>query len=117
LKKQPGKVTIGTAIERNIKKGNSTQKNEKGRSAPRFYEIKFRIPAEDFARGQPYFQEQKYLARFILDAYREKVNRSESYDKAGRLRAMKNNMDLFLPILKTLHAEGKLDFLRELLNG
>ena len=113
IKKAPKKVTIGTAVERKTKKGNSTPKARAKSPTVRFFEIKVLMSTEDYDRGKPYFQEQKYLYRFMLDAYREKVNRSESYDKAGRLRALANNMDLLAPILKEMHAQGKLNFLNE----
>jgi len=116
-KKTPKKVTIGTNIERKTKKGIPTPKKKKSRVLPRFYDVKIRILAEDFNRGQPYFREQKYLQRFMLDAYCEKVNRSESYDKAGRLRVLTNNMELLEPILKEMHAQGKLNFLKEKKEG
>lgn len=114
MKNLPKKVTIGTSIKRKTKKGNSTLKTSKTRCTPRFYEVKIRFTADDFVRGQPYFQERKYLPRFILDAYREKVNRSESYDKAGRLRVLTNNMDMLEPVLKEMGLRGKLDFLKKL---
>jgi hypothetical protein len=69
------------------------------------------LPAEDFARGQPYFGELKHLGKFMLDAYKEKLNRAEANDKAGRLRVLANNIELLLPILTEMHKQGKLAFL------
>jgi hypothetical protein len=79
--------------------------------APRFYEVKIRLPAEDFDRGQPYFGELRHLGKFMLDAYTEKLNRAESNDKAGRLRALANNIELLLPVIAEMHKQGKLGFL------
>jgi hypothetical protein len=69
------------------------------------------MSAEDFVRGQPYFGELKYLGKFMLDAYTEKLNRAESNDKAGRLRALANNIELLLPVITEMHKQGKLNFL------
>jgi hypothetical protein len=46
-----------------------------------------------------------------VDAYKEKLNRAESNDKAGRLRVMANNIELLLPVIMEMHGQGKLDFL------
>jgi hypothetical protein len=88
-------------------------KAQKKRSTPRFYEVKIRISAEEFVREQPYFQGQRYLPRFVLDAFREKLNRAESNDKAGRLRVLANNIDLLLPVITEMHKQGKLNFLKD----
>jgi hypothetical protein len=77
----------------------------------RFVEIKIRITAGEFTRGLPYFEDQKYLSRYVLDAYREKINRAEANDKAGRLRILAGNIALLEPILKEMYAQGKLNFL------
>jgi hypothetical protein len=111
LKKQPVKLTTGNSARLKTKKGNSTQKAQKKRSTPRFYEVKIRINAEEFARGQSYFKEQKYLSRYVLDAYLEKVNRAEAYDKAARLRTLVGNMELLEPVLKEMFVQGRLNFL------
>jgi hypothetical protein len=100
-------------MRRKAQKGNSTPKAKKTRSAPRYFEAKIRITAEDYARGQPYFQGQRYLSRFVLDAYTEKVNRSEANSKAARLRILAGNMELFEPVLKEMYAQGKLNFLNK----
>jgi hypothetical protein len=42
---------------------------------------------------------------------KEKLNRAESNDKAGRLRVMANNIELLLPVITEMHKQGKLDFL------
>jgi hypothetical protein len=110
-KKTPQEPHIVPVGRRPAPKGNSTPKGKKKPVAPRFYEVKIRIPAEDFARGKPYFGEQKHLARFVLDAFREKVNRDESNDKAGRLRVLANNIELLLPVITEMHKQGRLDFL------
>jgi hypothetical protein len=112
---KPNAVPVGSRV---APKGNSTPKPKKTRSTPRFYEVKIRISAEEFARGQPYFGEIKHLGKFMLDAYREKLNRAEANDKAGRLRILMNNIDLLEPVLKEMHAQGRLAFLaKDYVNG
>jgi hypothetical protein len=61
----------------------------------------------------PYFDEQKYLQKFVLDAYREKVKRSEAHDKEAKQRALAGNISLLEPILKEMFQQGKLGFLYE----
>ena len=111
------KPSIGSDTRRKNKKGNSTPKSQKKRCTPRFYEVKIRLTAEKYARGQPYFREKKLLTRFVLDAYMEKVNRAEAHDKEARQRALISNMNLLEPILKEMHAQGKLNFLHELVSN
>jgi hypothetical protein len=110
-KKSPGRPNIVPVGSRSAQKGNPTPKAKKPRSTARFYEVKIRISAEDFTRGQPYFGELKHLGKFIMDAYKEKLNRAESSDKAGRLRVLANNIELLLPVITEMHKQGKLDFL------
>jgi hypothetical protein len=110
--RKPNSVPVGS---RSASKGNSTPKPKRTRSAPRFYEVKIRLPAEEFARGQPYFGELKHLGKFMLDAYKEKLNRAESNDKAGRLRVLANNIELLEPMLKEMAERGKLNFLKDIL--
>jgi hypothetical protein len=111
MKNTPKNLPVATATKRKSKKGSSTPKPKKTRSTPRFYEVKIRITAEEFARGQSYFGEQRYLSRFVLDAYQEKLNRAEANDKSARLRILAGNMDLLLPVITEMHKQGKLDFL------
>jgi hypothetical protein len=98
-------------MRRTAKKGNSTSKAKKPRSTARYFEVKIRIPAEEYTRGQPYFQEQRYFSRFVMDAYLEKVNRADANNKAARLRILTGNMELLEPVLKEMYAQGKLKFL------
>lgn len=120
--KTPGKppknkaknLPVGTAMRRKRKNGSSTPTPPK---KPRYVNISIRITADEFARGQPYFQEQKYLQRFVLDAYTEKVNRAEANNKNARLRILAGNMELFEPVIKELFTQGKLNYLRELMQG
>jgi hypothetical protein len=112
-KKVAGNLPVGSAMRRKVQKGNSTPKAKKTRSAPRFFEVKIRITADEYTRGKSYFQKQKYLTRFVLDAYTEKVNRAEAKCKAARLRILAGNMDLLEPILKEMFQQGKLNFLKE----
>jgi hypothetical protein len=111
LKKSPGRPKIVPVGSRTAQKGKSTLKAKKKRSTARFYEVKIRIPVEDFTRGQPYFGELKYLGKFMTDAYKEKINRSESNDKTGRLRVLANNIEMLLPVIIEMHKQGKLNFL------
>ena len=110
-KNTPKNLPVGSDTRRKAKKGNSTPTGKKTRLNRRFYEVKIRIPAEDFARGQPYWQEEKYLSRYVLDAYRERLNRAEANDKQSRLRILAGNMDILLPIIVEMHKQGKLQFL------
>jgi hypothetical protein len=59
----------------------------------------------------PYFENQKNLGRFILDAIREKINRAEANDKAARLRKLLTDETLLLSVLSHLQKTGKLNFL------
>jgi hypothetical protein len=104
-------LPVATSTKRAGKKGNSTPKAKKPRSTGRYVDLKIRLPIGEYNRGLPYFEDQKYLVRFMLDAYREKLNRAEANDKAGRLRILAGNMALLEPILKEMYAQGKLNFL------
>jgi len=113
MKIKAGNLPVGSSMRRGGKKGNSTRKPKKTRSTPRYFEVNIRIPAEDYARGQPYFDDRKYLPKFILDAYQEKVNRAEANNKAARLRILAGNIELFEPVLKEMYKQGKLNYLFE----
>ena len=106
-------VPVGSVVKRKAKKGNSAPKAKTKRSTPRFFDVKIRITAEEYARGIVYFQDKKYLPRFVMDAFREKLNRAEANDKSARLRILTGNMELLEPLLKEMYAQGKLDFLKE----
>jgi hypothetical protein len=110
-KKGPGRPKIVPVGNRIAPKGNSTQKAKTNRSTARYIDVKIRIPRDEFTRGLPYFEHEKNLSRFVLEAYREKVNRSESRDKDGRLKKLLTNEALLLPVLKHLQETGELDFL------
>ena len=111
LKKSPKNLPVGSVTRRKTKKGNSTPKGKKPPLKRRFVEVKVKIPAEDFARGQAYFHEEKYLSRYLLDSYLERVNRAEANNKASRARILAGNIELLLPIIKEMHDQGKLEFL------
>jgi len=113
-KKKAVNLPVGSNTKRKAKKPITASKKA---AKPRFFEIKVRINADEYARGQPYFKELKYLSRFVLDAYQEKVNRAEANDKAARLRILSGNIDLIVPLLKEACARGDLNFLREIING
>jgi hypothetical protein len=116
-KDKPGNLPVGRNMRRKAKKGNSTQKAKKTRSASRLVEVKIRLSAEDYARGQPYFDELKYLPKFFVDAYMEKVNRAESNSKSARLRTLMGNIEILEPVLIEMAKCGKLNFLKEIING
>jgi hypothetical protein len=112
-KKPLKKPVIGSDTRRKTKTGSSTPKTKKPRPMPRFYEFKIRITAEEYAWGLPFFDEEKYLKKFVLDAYREKVKRSEAHDKEAKQKALASNINLLEPLLKEMHSQGRLGFLYE----
>jgi hypothetical protein len=109
----PRNLPVGTSKGRSVKKGNSTRETVKKRSAPRFYEVKIRLPADEYLRGLPFFDEPKYLPKFFIDAYAEKVNRAESNSKAARLRKLMGDVELLDPVIKEMYILGKLDYLNK----
>jgi len=111
-KKAAKNLPVGSAVKRKTKKGNPAQKGKKKPSRRRFVEVKLRITVEDFARGQPYFHEEKYLPRYVIDAYLERVNRAEANNKSARARILAGNVELLEPVLREMHAQGKLGFLK-----
>jgi hypothetical protein len=113
MKNSPRKPNIVPVGSRSAPKGNSTQKAKKNRSTARYVEVKIRLTRDEFERGLPYFENEKYLSRFVLDAYREKVNRTAANDKAARLRVLANNIELLLPVITEMHKQGKLDLLKD----
>jgi hypothetical protein len=110
-KKTPIKPCIATDNKRKSKSGSSTQKKPKQRIVPRFYEVKIRLSAEDYSIGLPFFDEQKYLPKFLIESYREKVKRAEAHDKEAKQRALISNINLLEPVLKEMFLQGKLGFL------
>ena len=106
-------LPVGSSMRRKTKNGSSTPKAKKTRSTGRYFEVKIRITAEDHARGQPYFKEKKYLPRYALDAYLERLNRAEANDKSARLRILAGNAELLLPIIQEMYQQGKLNFIHE----
>jgi len=111
------KASTASGTKRKKKNSSFTQSVKKPRSTPRYFEVNLRISAEEYNRGQPYFEDKKYLQKFFMDAYNEKVNRAESHDKETRLRKLKSNMDLLESVLIEMHKHGKLNFLWEENNG
>jgi hypothetical protein len=110
-KKGPGRPKIVPAGSRAAQKGSSAPKPQKARSTARYVEVKIRLTRDEFARGVPYFENEKYLGKFALDAVREKINRSESHDKTARLSKLLTDETLLLPVLKHMQETGKLNFL------
>jgi hypothetical protein len=111
LKKSPGRPKIVPVGNKTAQKGKSTPKTKTPRSTARYVEVKIRITRDDFTRGLPYFENEKYLGRFALDAVLEKINRAESRDKAGRLKKLLADETLLLPVLKHMQEAGKLKFI------
>jgi hypothetical protein len=111
MKKVANNLPVATVAGRGTKKGTSTPKAKMNRSTARYFEVKIRITRDEFERGLPYFENEKYLSRFVLDAYREKVNRAVANDKTARLRILMGNMEILEPVLKEMYKCGKLDFL------
>jgi hypothetical protein len=112
-KKPLKKPLIGSDTRRKTKTGTSTQKKKKNRPVPRFYEVKIRITAEEYAWGLPYFGEQKYLSKFVIESYKEKIKRAEAHDKEAKQRALVSNVELLLPVIQEMYRQGKLGFLCE----
>jgi hypothetical protein len=112
-KKSPKNLPVGRNTGSKTKTGSSTQKNKRKRPVPRFYEVKIRITAEEYVRGLPYFEEQKYLSKFVLDSYRERLNRNEANSKVARLRILAGNVELLKPVIKEMYEQGKLRYLYE----
>ena len=113
MKTTPKKAFIGTDTKRKLQKGNSIPKKKKPTLKKRFYEIKIRITTEEYDRGLPFFEEQKYLQKFVLDAYREKVKRAEAHDKEAKQKCLVSNMALLLPVIQEMHSQGKLNFITD----
>ena len=110
-------LPVGSSMRRKTKNHSSTQKAKKTRPTRRYFEVKIRIPTEDYTRGKPYFKEEKYLTRYMLDAYLERLNRAEANDKAARLRILAGNAELLEPVLKEMFLQGKLNFLNKETGG
>jgi hypothetical protein len=110
-KKGPGRPNTVPVGNNAAQKGNPTPKPKKTRSTARYVEVKIRITREEFTRGLPYFENEKYLGRFVLDAVRKKINRAESHDKTARLSKLLTDETLLLPVLKHMQETGKLNFL------
>jgi hypothetical protein len=111
MKKNPQKQNNVPVGSRPVKRGNSTPKTKTSRSRARYVDLKIRLPVDEYNRGLPYFGDAKNLARYIVEAFREKINRAESNDKAGRLRALANNIEMLLPVITEMYKQGKLNFL------
>jgi len=113
VKKTVKKPSIGSDNKHKIKTGTSHPKHKKASPAPRFFEVKIRLSAEEYAWGLPYFDNQKYLSKFLLESYREKIKRAEAHDKEAKQRALVINMNLLEPVLREMYQQGKLGFLNE----
>jgi hypothetical protein len=111
LKNTAKKPSIGTDMRCKQKKGNPTPRAKTKRPTPKFYDVKIRLSVEDYARGLPYFANQKHFSKFILDAYWEKVKRAEAHDKEAKQKRLTSDMNALEPVLKEMYAQGKLSFL------
>jgi len=105
------KPSIGSDNKRKTKQGNSTPKKPKTRPTPRFHKVEIRISHEEYEWARPYFDDDKYLSKFTLEAFREKVKRAEAHDKEARQRNLISNATLLEPVIQELHRQGKLGFL------
>jgi len=110
-KNSRAKPSIGSDNKRKTKQGNSTPKKPKTRPVKRFYEIKIRISAEVHDWALPYFDDDKYLPKFVLEAFMEKAKRAEAHDKEARQRNLISNATLLEPVIQELFRQGKLGFL------
>ena len=113
MKKPLKNLPTGTNNKPKTKTGSSIPKKPKTSPTPRFHEVTIRVAAEEYNRGLPFFEELKYLPKFILDSYRERLNRCEANNKAARLKKLAGDMDILEPIIKEMFARGKLNFLKE----
>lgn len=105
------KLPAGNATTRKMKKGKKIPLAKNKRSTARYFEVIIRLSAEDYARGLPYFENKKYLLKFIMDGYHEKINRAEGYNKAARLKKLSENVEMFEPIMREMFNCGKLNYL------
>lgn len=105
------KPSIGSDNKRKTKTGKTIPKKPKTPHAPRFHKVEIRIPHEEHEWALPYFDDDKYLPKFVLEAFREKAKRAEAHDKEAKLRALISNINLLEPVLKEMYLQGKLGFL------
>jgi hypothetical protein len=94
-----------------MKKGKIIPKGGTKPSAARCVRLKVMIPVEDYERGLPYFGSRKNLNRYVVESFRERVNRSAANDKTARLRTLMGNIEILEQVLKEMYAQGKLNFL------
>ena len=102
---------IGSDNKRKTKTGKTIPKKPETPSVPRFYEVTIRITKGEHDWALPYFDDDKYLSKFVLEAFREKVKRAEAHDKEARLRNLISNATLLEPVIQELYRQGKLGFL------
>jgi hypothetical protein len=98
-------------MKRNSKKGNSTQAEKKSRSTARYVEIRIRLPLEEYERGLPYFEARKNLNKYAVEALREKINRAEANDKAGRMKKLLTDEMILSSVLQHMKETGKLNLI------
>jgi short subunit dehydrogenase-like uncharacterized protein len=109
--KMPNKVPTSTAVKRKSKKPDTTPKRKNKAVEPQYIEVKIRVPYGDYQRGMPYFEARENLNKFTVEALREKINRAEANDKAGRRKKLLTDEYLLLEVLKDMQGTGKLKFL------
>jgi hypothetical protein len=78
-----------------------------------FLIVKIRVVKSDYERGLPYFGSRRKLNEFIVEAFKEKVNRAEANDKAAKRQQVITNAALLEPVIRELHEQGKLNFLNK----
>jgi hypothetical protein len=107
------KPHIGNDNKRKTKNGKTTRQTPTKRPVAKIHDVKIRLSAEDYSAGLPYFNEAKYLPKFAIDAYREKVKRAEAHDKEAKQKALVGDMNRLEQVLREMHTQGKLGFLNE----
>jgi hypothetical protein len=113
LKNTRKKPSITSDNKRKTKKGSSLPKTQKKSDTAHFHKVEFWITAEEYESGKPFFEEPKYLPKFAVEAYREKVKRTEAADKFTRQRTLASNVKLIEPLIRELFDQGKLGYLND----
>jgi hypothetical protein len=113
LKNTRKKFSITSDNKRKIKKGSSLPKKPNKSDTAHFYEVRFWITKDEYDSGKPFFEGPKYLPKFAVEAYREKVKRAEAADRFTKKRSQEGNIKFLEPILQEMFKQGKLDFLNE----
>jgi len=111
LKNTQKKPSITSDNKRKTKKGSSLPKTQNKSDTARFYKVEFWITKDEFDSGKPFFEDTKYMPKFAVEAYREKVKRAEAADRFTKKRSQEGNIKFLKPILHEMFKQGDLDFL------